>query len=330
MQKMIGRAAQGLFIACTVFAAMTTRGSAEELKNWRHGILQAKSDAGILMMVTQHDFAARHGLKIEIIQFKSDVPEVQAAIAGEIDSFEGGVPSAISADAHGANVQVLGCHWPGLPHGIFTKASVKSIAELKGRTFAISSPGAMPDTLVRTVLAKYRIKPSEVYFANLGGDLDRYKALQAGVVDAAVVSGEYEPIAKKAGLRLLVRGSDVLPNFMRICIETSDKVLEQKRDLAADFLAAEMDALRYALSHKDEVIALTRQITGAKSDDPRPGYIFDQAKDGGVDPTIAIPMKKLEWMQRQMLAAGKIVKPIDLTKYVAPDVRRKALSLVRQ
>jgi len=75
-------------------------------------------------------------------------------------------------------------------------------------------------------------------------------------------------------------------------------------------------------------IALTQELTGTKPDDPRPAYIFDQAKGGGVDPTLAIPMDKLDWMQQQMVQAGSLPNPIDLSKYVAPDVRAAALKLI--
>src|ERR1700691_2834640 len=283
MKASIGRRGGIPAVAALLFAAALIAGlvstptaQAQELKTWRHGMLEAKSDAGILMMMTRHDFAKKYGLKLEISQFKSDVPEVQAAIAGELDRFE----------------------------------------------------GAMPDTLVRTVLAQNNMSPVDVTFANLGSDLDRYKALQAGVVDAAVVSGEYAPIAQKEGLKLLVRGSDALPKFMRICIMSPGAVLNQKRDLAAAFLATEMDALRYALAHKDETVALTQELTGTQPDDPRPAYIFDQAKGGGVDPTLAIPMDKLEWMQQQMIQSGTLPQAIDLNKYVAPGVRAEALKLI--
>jgi len=338
MKANIGKSGGNAVLAALLFAAglvalpapqaQAQQAQTQPLQTWRHGMLEAKSDAGILMMVTRHDFAKKYGLNIEITQFKSDVPEVQAAIAGELDSFEGGLPSTFTADAHGADVRVLGCHWPGLPHGIFTKDSVTSITQLKGKTFAISAPGAMPDILVRTVLAQNHMSPSDVTFANLGSDLDRYKALQAGVVDAAVVSGEYAPIAQKEGLKLLVRGRDVLPDFMRICFMSSGATLSQKPDLAAAFLAAEMDALRYALSHKAETDALTLELTQAKPDDPRPAYIFEQAKNGGVDPTLAIPMSKLDWMQQQMVQAGSLPQPLDMSKFVAPDIRAQALKLI--
>jgi NitT/TauT family transport system substrate-binding protein len=125
-----------------------------------------------------------------------------------------------------------------------------------------------------------------------------------------------------------VRGSDALPKFMRICIMSPSAVLSQKRGLAAAFLATEMDALRYALAHKDETVALTQELTGTQPDDPRPAYIFDQAKGGGVDPTLAIPMDKLDWMQQQMVQSGTLPQPIDLNKYVAPGVRAEALKLI--
>ena len=40
--------------------------SAQELKLWRHGIVEAKSDAGIVFMGSKGGFAEKQGLKIEI------------------------------------------------------------------------------------------------------------------------------------------------------------------------------------------------------------------------------------------------------------------------
>ncbi|HTP84446.1 MAG TPA: ABC transporter substrate-binding protein, partial [Alphaproteobacteria bacterium] len=51
---------------------------------WRHAIIEAKSDAGIFMMVTQ-GFAEKQGLKLEISQVKSDAIGLKALIAGELD-----------------------------------------------------------------------------------------------------------------------------------------------------------------------------------------------------------------------------------------------------
>jgi NitT/TauT family transport system substrate-binding protein len=297
-------------------------------KVWRHAIIEAKSDAGFAMMVTR-GFAEKQGLNLEIMQIKADQIGLKALLAGELDSYEGGPGGAIVAAARGADLKILGCHWPGLVHGLFAREGVAKIEDLRGKNIAISAPGALPDLLIRAVLEKRGIAPNEVKFANMGSDTDRYKALTVGVVDAAIVSTEYLPIAPKT-VKLLATGREALPNFMRVCMISSAKALADKADEAARFLAAEISALRYAVAHRDEEIKLTREVTKTKADDPRPGFIFDEAtRHKDIDPEVSLPMEKLAWMQEMLIKNGSMPKPIDLAKVVAPDVRAKALELVK-
>ena len=164
--------------------------------------------------------------------------------------------------------------------------------------------------------------------AVLGGDNDRFKALVAGVADAAVVSGEYAPIAAKENVDLLVRASDILPNYMRVCYVTSGAVLKAHHDEVVRFLAAEMKALHYAATHREETLALTREVAHEKPDDPRPGYMYDEAlRNHWVDPDLGLPMKKLQWMQEQSVKAGTQVHLIDLKTVVDPAPRQEALKL---
>jgi NitT/TauT family transport system substrate-binding protein len=300
---------------------------AQDLKTWRHGIIEAKSDAGFVLMASRRGFAEKQGLQIEILQVKSDTFGLKALLAGELDSYEGGPGGAIVAASRGADLKILGCHWPMVVHGVFARDTVASVRDLKGKAIAISAPGAMPDLLVRAVLEKNGISPSDVRFANLGSDVDRFKALSAGVTDAAVISTEYVPVAP-AGIRLLVAARDVMPNFIRVCMVTSSKVLAERRDDAARFVAAEMSALRFAVTHRDETLELTREVTKTKADDPRPGYIFDEAvKYKHVDPDMPIPMDKIEWMRAELGKTANL-PPFDLAKLVDTDVRVRALELV--
>src|SRR5437763_246867 len=79
---------------------------------------------------------------------------------------------------------------------------------------------------------------------------------------------EYVPIAPKT-VRLMLAGRDVIPIWMRLCIAVAGKTVRDRPDEAARFLAAEIAAARYAVSHRDETVALTREVTGMKPDDPR-------------------------------------------------------------
>jgi NitT/TauT family transport system substrate-binding protein len=307
--------------------ALAAAPSAAQEKVWRHGLIKAKADAGIFMMITSGDFAKKQGLKIETKEFRNDQLALKAMIAGELESYEGGPGGAISADSKGADVRILGCHWIVVPHGIYAKDSIKTVADLKGKQIAVSAPNSMPDMLARAALTKFGVAAKDVKLAAVGGDGDRYKALVGGVVDAAVVSNEVEPIAPKT-IHLLVAGRDAVPNFLRVCIMSNAKTLAARGDDAVKFLAAEMSALRYALAHKAETVALTEKIIHSKPGDPRPAFVYDDAVEHhAVDPTLPLPADKLNWLQGQLVKAGKLKAPLDLKTITAPDVRAKALKL---
>src|SRR6476619_5468260 len=313
--------------AAATLASLVAPGTTQE-KVWKHGLITAKADAGIFLMVSTRDFAKKQGLKIETSQFKYEQLALKALIAGELDSFEGGPQGVFAADAKGADVKLLCCHWIVVPHGIYANEKIKKIEDLKGKQIAVSAPNSMPDMLARSALAKFGISDSEVKLAAVGGDKDRYQALIGGVVDAAVVSNEYQPIAPKS-IHLLVAGRDAVPNFLRVCMVSTAKKLAERGDDAVKFLAAEMSALRFALSHRDETIALTRELTHAKADDPRAAFVYDDAvQHHAVDPTLPLPAEKIQWIQDQMVKAGRLKTPLDLKTVTAPEYRERALQVV--
>jgi NitT/TauT family transport system substrate-binding protein len=130
-------------------------------------------------------------------------------------------------------------------------------------------------------------------------------------------------------IKLIAPGRDALPNYVRLCLTLTGKTIASRRDDAIHFLAAQIAALRFAVSHRDETIALTRERTGLKGDDKRAPYVFDvSVKHHDVDPEIAIPMDKLDWMQRELVKTGNLKQAGDLGKIVDPSLRAKALELV--
>jgi NitT/TauT family transport system substrate-binding protein len=324
MDLWIGRAALGICVA-----ALTAGPGAAQQKVWRHGIIEAKSDAGIFYMASKRDFAQKLGLKLEFVPLKTDTLELKATIAGELDSYEGGPQGAIVAASRGADIKVVGCNWLVVPHGLFVRDAINAVADLKGRSIAVSAPGSFPELVARAVLEKAAIPVSEVTFASMGADTDRYKALVAGVVDGAIVSNEYTPLAAKAGVKLLVPGSEAVPNFLRVCLHMTGKTLKDRPEDAAKFLAAEMEGLRYAATHRDETIKLTHDITGSKPDDPRPAFVYDWAvKANAIGADLPIPMDKIDYIQKMAVSVGSMAKPIDLTTLVDPSAREKALQLL--
>ncbi len=319
-----------LFGACALLATIAGA-QAQSAKIWRHGMVEAKSDAGFVMMAGKGGFAEKQGVKIEYIQFKGDALALKAMLAGELDSYEGSPGAPMTAASRGADVKLVGCYWPVLTYGLWTAKPNITLADLKDKNFAISSPGALPDLFARAVLEKQKLKADDVKFVALGSDADRFRAVSAGIVDVAAASTEFTPNAQQMGLRLLVHAAEATPNYLRFCTYMSGKTLAQRGDEAVKFLAANMQALRHALASKDETVKLAKEMTDAKPDDARAAFVFDEvATYKAVDPAMPIPMEKLGWMMELFVRTENLAKPMDLAKFVDAGPREKALALANK
>ena len=297
---------------------------AQELKPWRHGVIEPKGDAGFMLMVGTRGFAERHDLTLTIVPLKNGATAHKALLSGELDSIESSPGATILAGAHGADIKIIGCDWPGVPHGLIVRSTISKVEDLKGKTIAVAAPGSLPNLLINAILEKYKIAQSDVRFANLGGDLDRYKAVLAGVADAGIVAAEFMSVAPK-DVTMLVAGQDVLPNYVRLCLTMTGKTIAGRREDAINFVAAEMDALRFAVSHRQETIALTRETIHAKPDDPRAAYAYDDTvKRHAIDPAVTLPLNKLNWMQDELMKAGNLKASVDLAKITDADIRDQA------
>jgi ABC-type nitrate/sulfonate/bicarbonate transport system substrate-binding protein len=117
---------------------------------------------------------------------------------------------------------------------------------------------------------------------------------------------------------------------MRWCFASTGKRLEERHAEAVSFMAAEIDALRYAVSHRDETVKLTREVVDSKPDDPRPEFMFDQVVDNKmIDPEISIPTDKIQWMQDLFLQTGSLRTKFDLAKMIDAEIRTKALAKIK-
>ena len=263
-----------------------------------------------------------------MVKIKNDQIGLKAALAGELDSFEGGPGGAIVADSRGVDVRVIGCTVAcRAARRYFVHDNIKSMEELKGKTIAISAPGSFPDILARGALANFNVPADNVKFATVGGDLDRYKALVAHVVDAAVVSGEYLPVAEKEHIKMLVSGSGGAAEF-RSHVHPGDG----KAPAGAARRCGEIPG------GADRGTALCGRAQGRgdqgcpggdrhQADDPRPAFIYDLAmKQNAIGVDMPIPMDKFAWLQNELVHLGKIKTTMDVNKLIDAKPREAGLS----
>jgi NitT/TauT family transport system substrate-binding protein len=319
------------FIAGSAVSAVLLAGSAAPANaadNWRFGVVEAKGDAGILFMPEK--FGGKYGVDIKMVEFASSTTPVRALLSGDIDVYTTSPSIALTAMSRGAKLKFIGCNWPGATYVLYGAPDVKNVAQLKGKSVGVSGPGSMPDLFTREILTKNGLAETDVTYANAGGGSDRFKALLAGIVQATATSSEFVPQAKSAGFNILASAHDETPDFSRNCLVTTEKIIETRRDGLIRFLAANMDAIGHVLSHRDETIALTRQVAHLQPNDASAAFIYDEAvAEKDLDPTMAAPLGKLQWIEDVLLRHKIIPAGRNVADFVDDTPRQSALKLVK-
>jgi len=206
----------------------------------------------------ERGFFRKQGLDAEIIAMRPPLT-IGALQAGEIDYAIGA--STISRGAiSGAPVRIVSLALRSSFHTLVARPAIKNIAELKGKTIAVTI-GAADDFVARHLLRRGGIEPRDVHFVNMGGSDTRFPALANGTIDASPLSLPFFVIAKRQGYNLLGTASDVL-DMATVGIGTSVKKIAQEREQVKKMVRAQLDTLRWIKSQKAEVVPFLQKFYG--------------------------------------------------------------------
>ena len=174
--------------------------------------------------MVERDFGAKHNLKIEIVPLKNGATVHKALLAGELDSIESSPGATILAGAHGADIKILGCDWPGVPHGLMVKSNVNKVEDLRGKTIAVAAPGSLPNLLINAISsstrcprAKSALPISAATSTIQGGDGGcRRRRHRCRRVHGGRAEGRE---------RCWSTGHEALPNYVRLCLTMTGKTI---------------------------------------------------------------------------------------------------------
>ncbi len=323
-RRIILNIATAALLACLAPAAFS-----QTLVKWRHGLVQAKGDAGFFYMALEKGFFKKRGLDVEFIDLRGDKEIIRALLAGELDSAEPNGGATLLAIDRSAPLRFIGSTMPGNPYALYARKEITSWAQLKGKTFGVTAPGAAPDIIARDMLARNGVDPDSINIVNAGGSGARIQALAAGKIDATASSTQFIPDADKLGIRVMALASDLLPEYPRFVIIAQEKTLKAKREEMINFLAAYMEGLDYSAKHRDETLKLAGRMNQKPANDKQLVYIYDEViAKGYLSVKSEIPRAKLEWLQKELLRMGLIREQIDLDKFIDESLRKEALKRV--
>ncbi|HEV8534438.1 MAG TPA: ABC transporter substrate-binding protein [Candidatus Limnocylindria bacterium] len=159
----------------------------------------AQKLADMLGIYQKYGFAT-----VEIIGFEGDGKALQALMAGQLDMMAGGSSSTINTVITDTPMKVLSMNSVNLTDGLWCTASIKTAADVKGKTVAISTFGGTSHGAALLGLQGLGLTPKDATITQIGGESARIAALKGGSVGCGVVDMGQEVAMRQAGLNLLV------------------------------------------------------------------------------------------------------------------------------
>lgn len=249
---------KNIFTALLFFVVSAQAGFSAERAVEKVRIAVSSKSLGFLdtWAAKERGFFRKHGIDAEIIAMRPPLT-IGAIQAGEIDYAWGA--STISRGAiSGAPVRIVSLALRSSFHTLVTRPHIKTIADLKGKTIAVTI-GAADDFVARHLLRRGGVDPRDVAFVNMGGSDTRFPALVTGQIDATPISLPFFVVAKRQGFNLLGTASDVI-DMATVGIGTSIKKIQQEREQVKKLVRAQLDTLRWIKTQKAEVVAFLQKF----------------------------------------------------------------------
>ena len=191
---------------------------------------------------------SKHGLtNVEVIFIQSGTLITMGVVSGELNFSGAGAASVVAARLKGGNVALLACPVDADAVYLIARPGVKSAAELRGKTAAVTRLGSTTHFYLRSALRYAGLDPKDVKVLQLG--LDFSGALEAGQIDAAA-------LPFNLALPYLQKGWPVLLDLTKTdfvypasCVVSSRAFIKESPRVVDRFLRAYVEAIH--LTKKD-------------------------------------------------------------------------------
>jgi NitT/TauT family transport system substrate-binding protein len=221
-------------------------------------------------------FYAAHNVALDIIAVQSSAQVVQQVAAGALNLGEGGMVDPIHAVDQGARVAILRTEAVVAPYSVLSKASLKRLADLKGKTIMVGGAKDITRLYVERMLAGNGVKPGEFDLVYAGATAARYAALSSGAIDATILTPPFNFRGETDGFTNLGLAMDYSHDFPFTGYSVNVAWGKQHVALLKGFLAGYGESVDwfYDTSHRAEAAKILVEIAHSDIDDALKTYDF--------------------------------------------------------
>ena len=163
----------------------------------------------------------------------------------------------------GGAPQIIGGNVNRLPFSLISRNSIRTIADLRGKTIGVSSIEAGSSSLIIELLKQAGLSYPEDYRMDaVGPILARWEQLQSGGIDAGLQGAPLNYIAMDQGYHSLCEPRHIIPDFQFTSLHVNHDWAEAHEALLIRFMRAFICAHRWFVANKDGSRAIAMARTG--------------------------------------------------------------------
>src|SRR6266849_4437798 len=223
------------------------------------------ADSLSLWVARESGIFAKNGLDVDL-QYIASSNAFTALLAGQVQASSGGGSEVISGTANGADVVVVANLMPIYPYFMEAQAAIKTPADLKGQSIAITNPGATFDIASRVALKKAGLDPdADVQWLKTGSVTNVQAALQSGQVQGGLAQVPDTIKLEAAGLHPIIDMSTLNAPASGTVVTMQRAFMADNKDVAQKLADSILQA--YALEKQDKATTVKVLKQYLKSDD---------------------------------------------------------------
>ena len=296
-----------LLLAVLVAVRATTE--AQELKRIKIGYPAVSYNQVHIWVAKDAGLFKKHGLDAEVIFFRGGQMATQALVAGDPPIVN--IGTVVQAGLQGHDVVLIASSESTYNYSVVARPGIAKVEQLKGKRLGVSGFGSASHNAALILSKKFNLEPNkDVAVVVAGPTMERLAAVDAGRIDATILTPSEMPRARKQGLvevyDMLDLGIEVQGNGFA----TSRSFIRSNREIALSALKGYVEALFYIPRNREE----TRRITAKymRTTDPE---VLDATYDWFVKRVSKKPYPTLKGIQYLLdevaskLPNAKSVKP---------------------
>jgi NitT/TauT family transport system substrate-binding protein len=205
-----------------------------------------------LHVAHERGFFRANGIDVtEFIQLRGGPLATQAIAAGQVDIAPADAEGLLAAALAGHPLRAVAAPGARLSYMVAVRKEIEAVADLRGKPFAISRPGAISQYLMYPLLDREGVPRDSVQWLGVGGALERLLALKADRVKGALLMIDFAMEAVgDPNIRIIRSVAEILPNYPVELLVLRKDMLDKRPETALAITRAVIQACRYIVENR--------------------------------------------------------------------------------